>query len=89
MEEIQKIALEYMRNEDKKCSSVPRNSVPKAGKFHDYTPLNASIAEIYQQVSNKGSCLELDRSGPGLVLTSHSTVTTTEPMDIGQKTVLS
>ncbi|MED6214304.1 hypothetical protein PIB30_101733 [Stylosanthes scabra] len=71
MEEIQKIALEYMRNEDTKAvnfvkrknqpnfplqnsSSVPRNPVRKAGKFHDYTPLNASIAEIYQQVSNKG-----------------------------------
>ncbi|MED6213300.1 hypothetical protein PIB30_091830, partial [Stylosanthes scabra] len=61
MEEIQKIALEYMRNEDTKAvnsakrknqpnflpqnsSSVTRNPIPKAGKFHDYTPLNASIA---------------------------------------------
>ncbi|MED6136724.1 hypothetical protein PIB30_058451 [Stylosanthes scabra] len=64
MEEIQKIALEYMRNEDTKAVNSakrknqpnfpPRNSVPKAGKFYHYTPLNASIAEIYQQVSNKG-----------------------------------
>ncbi|MED6174642.1 hypothetical protein PIB30_071016 [Stylosanthes scabra] len=76
MEEIHRIAHEYMRDEDfskvvswkrKNPTSQPnkggsqgpstlptRPPVPRVGKFNTYTPLNASLIEVYQQIPQRG-----------------------------------